>query len=149
MSVIVELNHALSNSEANDLIATVSREIRRTKLGGGVISVKHVGVYVSEPKTKGFALKRKEVANLKDWLKHLSFINRDYIGDVPIGLLAVGYDSVSSAPDIIHKGETYSSHIVETIYKGFSFVKSSNKDKAWFYPNVDLSTNNFYFSLIK
>ncbi len=149
LAVIVELEHALASTEATILVKKITREVKKTRLNGGIIHVRDVSIHAAEPKAKGFALKRKEVTSLTHWLKQISFINKDYIGDLPTGLLATGYDAIESAPDMIHKGESFPACVVETVYKGFSFVKSSNQEKAWFRANVDSSTNNFYFSLIK
>lgn len=148
MSIVIELQYALSSSQADTVIDKIMREIKKTKLNGGIIFTRSISVHAKEPRTKGFALKRKEVTSLAHWLKQISFVNKEYIGEVPTGLLAVGYDAVETVSEVTHRAETYPACVVETVYKGFSFVKSSNQDKAWFQANVDLSTN-FYFSLIK
>jgi hypothetical protein len=149
MSVLVELNHALSASEAEEIIKKIKSKIVKTRLGGGLIKVNHVGIYAKEPSTKGFALKRREVDGLKNWIQQLSFVKSEYIGEIPTGLLAIGYDSVKNVPDFIHDNQAFSTSVVETVYKGFSFAQASNKGKAWFYPSLENKDNNgFYFSLI-
>ncbi len=149
LTVLIELKYPLSSSEADDVIKRIEKEIVKTRLNGGIIRVKDIGIYSKEPRVSGFSLKRKEVKNVKEWLKNISFINSDYIGEAPVGLLAVGYDSVESCGEFCYNNESYSSGVVETVYKGFSFVRSSNREKVWFYPNFESKdVAGFCFTLL-
>lgn len=135
--LVVELESFVDEGAANDVIKNIESAIRKARLAGGEIRRASVNLHEAAPKIKrGFVLVRQRLGEndnpLNDLVRNIAFVDREYQGDYPMGLLACGYEGIQPAQSISRKGETYPAQHAETIYKGFRFSGVHHPEPAWF-----------------
>jgi len=136
MTLVVELETPVTRDEAESLTYKLRMEIHKAHLAGGIIHDLRVRFDEKEPKhQKGFILVRHcfEATNpLHELMQSVAFVEREYQGTWPLGMLACGYEGIKEAVPMRRKGETYPAQHAETIYKGFRFAGASHPDPVWF-----------------
>lgn len=151
MTLVVELEAPITREEAESLTNTLHMEIQKSHLAGGVIHDLRLRFHEKEPThQKGFVLVRHrcEAANpLHELMQSVAFIEREYQGTWPLGLLACGYEGIKEALPIRRKGETYPAQHAETIYKGFRFAGGRHRTPVWFALRPDARENLVDFQL--
>lgn len=155
MGILVELDASIAADEALSAAESLAAKFKQARLAGGEIVSADVSVR-SEPRmTHGYLLSRVypafDESPLHTVFRSVAFGQHGYLGEVPLGAVHTGYQSLGLPVDsAILKQQAFDVHRVEPTYHLFRYVHAKSvllEEVEWFSYRAEKINDHFNISV--